>query len=135
MANKVKLPQERPGNEYLPTKWCGNSSNHVKHRWNCDHMWSWCEGLYDMSTTSTTGNEMDPEGVDHPVHYNVDPSGVECIEITRHRNFNVGNAIKYLWRAGLKGNPDSIEDQIKDLKKTIWYTEDEIKKLETLANS
>lgn len=40
--------------------------------------------------------------VNHPEHYTSDPSGVECIQITRHRNFNIGNAFKYLWRAGIK---------------------------------
>ncbi len=32
--------------------------------------------------------------VDHPAHYNVHPSGIECIEVVRHHNFNVGSAIK-----------------------------------------
>ena len=64
--------------------------------------------------------------VNHPKHYTSDPSGVECIEITRHSNFNIGNALKYLWRAGLKdGNSD-----IQDLKKAVWYIQDEIKRLE-----
>ena len=64
--------------------------------------------------------------VNHPKHYTSDPSGVECIEITRHRNFNIGNALKYLWRAGLKdGNSD-----IQDLQKAVWYIQDEIKRLE-----
>lgn len=73
-----------------------------------------------------TGQKHDP--VNHPKHYTSDPSGVECIEITRHRNFNIGNAIKYLWRAGLKdGNSD-----IQDLRKAVWYIEDEIKRLEAL---
>ena len=40
--------------------------------------------------------------VDHPKHYCQHPSGIECIEITRHYCFSIGNAIKYLWRAGLK---------------------------------
>lgn len=63
--------------------------------------------------------------INHPKHYTSDPSGVECIEITRHRNFNIGNAIKYLWRAGLKdGNSD-----IQDLQKAAWYIQDEIKRL------
>lgn len=63
--------------------------------------------------------------INHPSHYTSDPSGVECIEITRHRNFNIGNAIKYLWRAGLKdGNSD-----IQDLQKAAWYINDEIKRL------
>lgn len=64
--------------------------------------------------------------VNHPTHYTSDPSGVEAIEITRHRNFNVGNAFKYLWRAGLKNQ----ETQIEDLKKAIFYIQDEINRLE-----
>ena len=63
--------------------------------------------------------------VNSPSHYTADPSGVECIEITRHRNFNIGNAIKYIWRAGLK---DSDKD-IQDLRKAIWYLQDEINRL------
>lgn len=63
--------------------------------------------------------------VDHPKHYNEHPSGVECIDIVRHMNFNLGNVIKYLWRAGLKeGNAD-----IQDLEKAKWYLEDEIKRI------
>lgn len=50
------------------------------------------------------------DSVDHPKHYTSDPSGIECIEITRHRNFNVGNAMKYLWRNGLKDSDAQIED-------------------------
>ena len=58
------------------------------------------------------------ERVNHPAYYNKHPSGVECIEIVRHHNFNVGNAIKYLWRQGLKteeGMSDK-DKQIEDLK-------------------
>jgi len=61
--------------------------------------------------------------VNHPVHYTSHPSGVEAIDITRHMNFNLGNAVKYIWRAGLKG------DSIEDLQKARFYIEDEIKKL------
>lgn len=67
--------------------------------------------------------------VNHPAHYTSDPSGVECITITRHRNFNVGNAIKYLWRAGLKDEGKTVED----LKKAIFYIQDEIKRLEAFG--
>lgn len=71
------------------------------------------------------------DNVNHPKHYTSDPSGIECIDITRHRNFNVGNAIKYLWRAGLKIDADksSINKQIEDLEKAVWYIVDEIHKL------
>ena len=64
--------------------------------------------------------------VNHPTHYTTDPSGVEAIEITRHRNFNIGNAFKYLWRAGIKNEDTHIED----LKKAIFYIQDEINRLE-----
>lgn len=69
--------------------------------------------------------------VNHPKHYTSDPSGIECIDITRHRNFNVGNAIKYLWRAGLKEDKDRklIDKQIEDLNKAVWYLVDEIHRL------
>lgn len=64
--------------------------------------------------------------VNHPQHYTSDPSGVECIQVVRHRNYNIGNAMKYLWRAGLKNEDKHIED----LKKAIFYIQDEIKRLE-----
>ncbi|WP_242678556.1 DUF3310 domain-containing protein [Psychrobacter pygoscelis] len=68
------------------------------------------------------------DAVNHPPHYTSDPSGIECIQITRHRNFNIGNAIKYLWRNGLKDGNDSTQD----LKKAVWYIQDEIARLEAL---
>ena len=64
--------------------------------------------------------------VNHPKHYTSDKSGVECIDIVRHRNYNIGNAIKYLWRAGIKDEQKHIED----LKKAVFYITDEIKRLE-----
>lgn len=69
--------------------------------------------------------------VNHPKHYTFDPSGIECIDVTRHRNFNIGNAIKYLWRAGLKEDKDRklIDKQVEDLNKAVWYLVDEIHRL------
>jgi hypothetical protein len=63
--------------------------------------------------------------VNNPKHYNDHPSGIECIEVTRHMNFNIGNAVKYLWRHGKKDPMKTIED----LKKAKFYIQDEIKKL------
>lgn len=60
--------------------------------------------------------------VNHPDHYTQHPSGVECIQITEYMNFCVGNAMKYLWRAGLKF------DDIEDLKKSAWYINREIER-------
>lgn len=56
----------------------------------------------------------------NPDHYRKHPSGIECIEVTRFMNFNKGNAVKYIWRAGEKGN------EIQDLEKAVWYLQDEI---------
>lgn len=66
------------------------------------------------------------ETVDHPKHYNVHPSSIECIEIVEWFNFNIGNAIKYLWRSGLKPRVEAIED----LKKARWYIDREIERVE-----
>lgn len=65
--------------------------------------------------------------VNHPSHYTSHPSGVECIQVTEHMNFCVGNAVKYLWRAGQKG------DHLEDLKKARWYIDREIERLEKEA--
>ncbi|MCF7647294.1 DUF3310 domain-containing protein [Bacillus subtilis] len=58
--------------------------------------------------------------VNHPQHYTSHPSGVECITITEHMGFNLGNALKYIWRADLKGN------SLQDLEKAVWYVQREI---------
>ena len=66
------------------------------------------------------------EHVNHPKHYNSHPNGIECINIIRHYTCDIANAIKYLWRAGLKpemGKEDA-EKEIEDLKKALWYIED-----------
>ena len=65
------------------------------------------------------------DNVNQPIHYCSHPSGIECIEITRHHDFSIGNAIKYLWRAGLKDS----NDEIQDLEKAIWYIQDKINQL------
>jgi hypothetical protein len=53
--------------------------------------------------------------INHPRHYVLHESGVECIEVVEHLSFCLGNAVKYLWRMGRKG-PDLV-----DLKKAAWY--------------
>jgi hypothetical protein len=64
----------------------------------------------------------DSDSVNSPAHYASHPSGIECIQITEHMGFNLGNVFKYLWRADLKGSP------INDLKKAAWYLNREIEK-------
>ena len=81
--------------------------------------------------------EVKSDSVNHPAHYNSHPSGIECIEIARHHNFNIGNSMKYLWRAGLKSE-EGMEDtdkQIEDLNKAIWYIKDEIKRITEFNNT
>lgn len=70
--------------------------------------------------------------VNHPSHYTTHPSGIECIAVTRHMNFNLGNAVKYIWRAGLKDQATTAQD----LNKAIWYLQDELEKIHNteLAN-
>lgn len=68
--------------------------------------------------------ECAPDPVNHPAHYTQHPSGVECIQITEHMGFCLGNAVKYIWRADLK------HDAIEDLKKARWYIDREIAKRE-----
>ena len=62
------------------------------------------------------------DNVNNPKHYKAHASGVECIDITEHMGFNLGNAMKYIWRC------DEKHDVIEDLKKAKWYIERELKK-------
>lgn len=75
------------------------------------------------------------DSINFPAHYTASPAccsncktTIECIDVTRHHNFSIGNAIKYLWRAGLKGS------KVEDLKKAIWYIQDEIKQQESKSS-
>jgi hypothetical protein len=62
------------------------------------------------------------DAVNHPKHYVSHPSGVECIQVTEHMGFNLGNAMKYIWRADLK------HDAVEDLQKAVWYIQRELQK-------
>lgn len=72
--------------------------------------------------------------VNHPSHYTwlKDKCGIEVIDIARHLNFNIGNVIKYVLRAGHKKEMGmtSKEKQIEDYKKAVFYLNDEIKRLQ-----
>ena len=61
--------------------------------------------------------------INHPAHYTGVTAEIECIDIARHLNFQLGNAFKYVWRAGKKGGRGK---EIEDLKKALWYLEDSI---------
>ena len=62
------------------------------------------------------------DNVNNPKHYTSHPSGIDCIQITEHMGFCLGNAMKYIWRADLKG------DAIEDLEKAVWYVRREIER-------
>ena len=67
-------------------------------------------------------SEWATDNIHKPKHYTEHPSGIECIQVTEHMGFNLGNAIKYIWRCDLK------LDAIEDLKKAKWYIDREIDK-------
>jgi len=64
--------------------------------------------------------EIKYDPVNHPRHYTSHPSGIECIDVIEHLPYNIGAAIKYLWRCGLKN------DGMEDLRKAQWYIQREI---------
>ena len=85
-----------------------------------------------------TMNEQKTDNVNHPAHYTwlKDLCGIEVIDITRHMDFCLGNAAKYILRAGHKKDASltDTEKQIEDLKKAIWYIQDEIKRITEFEN-
>ena len=90
---------------------------------------SMCERHQGIAMACRELLEMMPEAplppndaVEHPKHYTSHPSGINCIQVTEHMGFNLGNAIKYVWRADLK------HDAIEDLRKAKWYIERELQK-------
>lgn len=62
------------------------------------------------------------ETVNHPRHYNLHPSGVEAVDVCEQMSFNVGNAVKYLFRHEHKGG-------VEDLRKSLWYIKRELTNL------
>ena len=69
----------------------------------------------------TDSGFVQPDPVNHPSHYKSHPSGIECIQITEHMSFTLGNAMKYIWRADYKNGTE-------DLLKAIWYLQREVEK-------
>ena len=101
------------GGEPVPfAGWIQHSDDTVTLRYDADEVNKVVLNIAEQLT------KHDP--VNHPQHYTSHPSGVECIEITRHMGYNLGNVFKYVWRADLKGN------DIEDLEKAVFYLKDEI---------
>lgn len=104
------------------------------------------EYLELMEATMQEEFEKQHNNVNHPSHYNTDNPiiifrcpeygnihkiPIECIDVIRDMPSWKGNAIKYIWRAGLKKDASlsNIEKEIEDINKSIWYLEDRIKQL------
>ena len=92
----------------------------------------------NLQIKDMNGNIKSNERIEHPVHYSYLKKlcGIEVIDITRHMDFDLGNAIKYILRAGHKTEEgyDNRSKTIEDLKKAVWYINDKIKTLEDEIN-
>lgn len=75
---------------------------------------------------AVVSKSIQPDLVNHPPHYTSHPSGVECIQVTEHMDFLLGNVVKYIWRNGLKDQVPSLVD----LKKAQFYLNRKIENLE-----
>ena len=87
------------------------------------------EGLDSRDGDGVAPEQRKDAQVNHPKHYNSHPAGIECIDIIEHMTHNVGAAIKYLWRAGLKPG----EETTKDLAKAAWYVDRERKRIQAMT--
>lgn len=83
---------------------------------------------WDYMDENEYNTDTPPDLVNHPPHYTNHPSGVECIQITEHMSFLMGNAMKYLWRADLKNG-------VEDLEKAVWYIQREIRNRSELKSN
>jgi hypothetical protein len=79
----------------------------------------------DPTVPLSSAGDSSIDYVNHPPHYLGHPSGIECIDVTRHMGFNLGNVVKYIWRAGLKDQTPTLLD----LRKAQWYLNNEIDKV------
>lgn len=66
------------------------------------------------------------EQVNHPAHYTWHPAGIEAVAVCEAFNYNLGNAIAYIWRSGGSVTKGEIET---DLEKAIWYIQRELERI------
>ena len=124
--------QHTPTGKIMKVVYVGDNYVTLQNNSNCsrclikDFLKFW-KPYYKVSNTSNNK-------VNHPSHYTwlKDLCGIEVIDITRHMNFNLGNSIKYILRSGHKKEKGYTDKQktIEDLKKAVWYLNDEISTLE-----
>ena len=83
----------------------------------CSPGWKLWEARGKEYPAAEVRTPLDFNNVDHPKHYTDVVPGIECIQVTEHFDFLLGNAIKYIWRSGRKGENTALQD----LKKAEWY--------------
>jgi hypothetical protein len=113
----------------------GAEAERMKQKWREDNkeiaeIWSPAKQAsrpYEEAPYAGQGSSTNTADAINPAHYRHHPSGIECIVVTEHFNFNRGNAIKYIWRADEKGSP------LENLRKAQWYLNREISRLEQEA--
>lgn len=119
----------------VPCRMCGVTVTSEDHWASDEDKWFYCEqcwknieakellpsrwSITDYQTMTAVNHS---DSVNHPSHYTSHPSGVECIQITEWMSFNIGNAVKYLWRVDEKGS------SLEDLEKAAWYINREIER-------
>lgn len=111
--------------EYDKCADCGETLRTIARTDICSECGDWY-GEHKPQCTQWPPSKTAPAGnaVYSPKHYTSHPSGIECITIAEHFPFNVGNAVKYCWRAGLK-----TEEKVEDYEKAIFYLKREISRI------
>ena len=116
-TSAIKFCPQCKSTKALPALWCRDLFHQTCP--DCGYHLN-AETLKKMKISRLNKFHYDP--VNHPSHYTKHPSGIECIQVTEHMNFNLGNAVKYIWRCQDKNG-------IEDLEKAIWYIKREIERL------
>jgi len=105
-------------------------------KWRKPDHWERIQAAMLVDEGRPEGQQPD-DAVNHPSHYTSGPKCecgrvIECITVIRDHRLAIGNAMKYLWRNGLKrdAGKSAGEKQIEDLRKAVWFIEDEIAQLE-----
>lgn len=110
---------------------CADTAAHRSHEYVAGADRFWCSGVEEQRSGE---DRREVDMVNHPPHYaDGGPTHtecgqpIECIDVVETMNFNTGNAVKYIWRAGKKGGP---EQHVEDLRKAAWYLNREIERIE-----
>lgn len=112
------MPAESPDNLPLPQPLSDESLSELKEARE--------RGFIRYPEPSLGATPEQTDLVNHPPHYKQHPNGIECIDVVEFMSFNLGNAVKYIWRHEYKGQ--SIPEKLQDLEKARWYIDREIER-------